>query len=565
MGLIATLLGAEPTTIERRTTPAAWMVDWLNDLHGGTNASGISVNETTALKYTAFWAAVDAISRAVAQLPLKVYSRQADGGRDEANAHPVYRLLHTRPNTQMSSYNWRALLQMWVLTWGNGYAEIKHNGAGRATSLNPIAPDIVQPKLNAAGEIFYEIGPAQGSRRQIDGYDVLHIRGAGDDLQGYSPVRLFRETIGLGLAGQKHGAAFFGNGARPGGILEHPGQLGDGAIKRLRTDWKKLHGGPEKANEIAILEEGLKWHETSMPHDDAQFLETRQFQVVDIARIFHIPPHKLQDLVRATFSNIEHQAIEYVQDCLGPWLVNWEQELNYKLFREREWGTFYTQFNADGLQRGDSQARGEFYSKMWGIGALSQNEIRAKENLNPIDGGDRYFVPVNMQPADRAGVEPEPQPAAAPAPDGGDDADQDAEPDAKSRAAAIERAHAGLFLDLCTRIITKEITALRRAAQKPVRFGEKLDAFYAGHAEFIHPLLLPAAEAYAAAVGMHLDAAAVIGEFARNHAEFAHGRLWGVPEKRLNAKIDEWEANGPAIMVRALMQELKHAHAKAGS
>jgi len=540
---------------EQRLYPPTWLPAALQALLGGGKShSGITVDENKALTYTVFYSAVDLIARSVAELPLHVYERGAGDVRNKAIAHPNYDLLHTRPNLEQTSFGWRQGMQGWTLTWGNAYAEIERNGAGRAVGLWPIPPNQITIERDKANQLVYrqidERGQAVGS---WSAYDILHVHGLGDGIVGWSPVRLFREAIGLGLAEETHGASFFGNDARPGGVLEHPGKLGDKAIEHLRASWEDRHAGPGNTAKPAILEEGMTWKTVGIPNDDAQFLESRKFQVAEMARVFHIPPHMLGDLDRATFSNIESQGIEWVQYCLGPWLKAWEQELDYKLFTAAERKRYYTKFSVTALLRGDAAARSAYYTGLWNIGAMSQNEIRALEELNPVEGGDQHFVPMNMIPAELAGKQfdkPEPALPDEPAPD--DEPDDEPDDDDAARSAA---AHRELLVEACGRVVYKEVNALRRAIKKPETFTANLDEFYKDHASFVVHVLRSAVLACAAAIGVSCDG--YIKQFADEYAGRAHGRLWGVTESQVPVLLDDWEARAPEQMADRILADLR--------
>ena len=384
---------------ERATlrTPTTWL---FNSLTGGKSASGISVNETSALSYSAVYASVRLLSESVASLPLHTYERLTDG-KQRAREHPVAKILSNKPNDQISSFSFRETLMGHVLTWGNGYAEIVRDGSGTPTALLPITPDRVRVTQESSGQVLYIVD----EEVTLEQDSMFHISGLGfDGLIGYSPITLSKECIGLGLAAEQFGASFFSNGARPGGVLVHPGKLSQEAADRLRESWSNTYEGSGRAGKTAILEEGLNWVNLGIPPDDAQYLETRKFQVDEIARWYGIPPHMIGSMESATFSNIEHQAIEYVTHTLRPWLVRWEQEISRKLFMEDD---FFPEFVVDGLLRGDTKTRYESYRVARETGWLSINEIRSLENRNGIGpAGDEYIQPLNMGTV--AG-EPEPE------------------------------------------------------------------------------------------------------------------------------------------------------------
>ncbi len=380
-------------------------------------AAGVTVNEYTALNYSAVWAAVQRISGDVGSLPLVLYRRTGNGGKEPMREHPLYRLLHDQPNPEMTAVVFRETLQAHLLTWGNAYAEIEWSKGGQARYLWPIAPNRVTPERDSAGSLYYKIQNSNGTEVEIDTGNILHIPGLGyDGTCGYSPIRMARDSIGLGLATERFGGAFFGNGTTFGGILTHPGRLSEPARKQIRESIKAMHGGPDRALKMGIFEEGMTFTQLGVPPDDAQFLETRKFQVTEIARWYQIPPHMLGDLERATFSNIEEQQIDYTTGTLRRWLVRWEQEVNRKLVLQPN--LQFVEHNLDGLLRGNIESRYQAYAvgRQWGW--LSADDVRAKENMNPLpdNTGAIYLVPQNMAPADRINdiidAQTEPEPAA---------------------------------------------------------------------------------------------------------------------------------------------------------
>jgi HK97 family phage portal protein len=387
---------------------------------GGATTSGAAVTEWTALNFASWWGAVQIISNAVAALPLFLYRRLPDGGKERFTGHPLYRILHDEFNGEMTSVKARQTMQAHVLTWGNAYAEIIRNEANQVAQLRPITPDRVTPDLNERGDLIYRVHQPKSGRDRIFSADtILHIPGLGfDGLVGYSVVRKARETIGLGMTAEAYGAQFFGNGAVSSLVATHPKTLQEPARKNLKQSITEAIGGGKK-HSVLVLEEGMTVEKTSIPPDDAQFLLTRRFQAVEICKWFNLPPHKLAELDRATFSNIEHQSIEFVTDCLRPWLVTWEQELNRKLVRPLERTIQFTEHLVDGLLRGDLPSRYAAYAvgRQWGW--LSADDVRERENMNPLpDGtGQQYLVPMNMTPADRVDdlIDAQTRPPAPPA------------------------------------------------------------------------------------------------------------------------------------------------------
>jgi HK97 family phage portal protein len=378
--------------------------------------SGVDVSEFTALNYSAVWAAVQCIAGDVGSLPLVLYKRVGDG-KEPLRDHPTYRLLHDQPNPDMTAVVFRETLQAHLLTWGNAYAEIEWRGDGRPNALWPIEPNRVTPERTAGGGLRYKVQGYNKADVYFAPEDMLHIPGLGfDGTCGYSVIQKARESVGLGIAMERFGGAFFGNGTTFGGILTHAGRLSDAARKNIRESFNAKHQGVHRAHNFALLEEGMTYTPLGVPPDDAQFLETRKFQITEIARWFQIPPHMLADLERATFSNIEQQQIDYYTRTLRRWLVRWEQEINRKLVLQQ--GTQFVEHVIDGLLRGDIESRYAAYAvgRQWGW--LSADDVRSKENMNPLpsDAGKIYLVPINMAPADRINEVIDAQVAPAPAP-----------------------------------------------------------------------------------------------------------------------------------------------------
>ena len=381
-------------------------LEWMDGFGGRKSKAGTTVTPGTANGLSAYYASIRNISEDVGKLPLRVYKETSDG-KEVDRLHPVNRLLSEAPNEEMTPITFKETITAHCLGHGNGYAEIVRNVAGVPTGLYPVHPDNVTVMRDSrTKKIVYKVKNDGAFLREKDGYtiiltkDMLHIRGlGGDGLVGYSVVRFAVESLGAALATQNYAGSFFGNGLSLGGILEHPRKLGKEAKDYLIKSWEKRHKGSDQAHKVAILEEGMKWTQTTISPKEAEMIELRKFQTVDIARWFRIPPHKIGSLERATFSNIEHQAIEYVQDCLGPWLVRWEQEVDTKLLPERK---NYPKFSVQALLRGDSKSRSEYYRNQLNLGAMSINEVRELEDQNSIGpDGDHYFMQLNMTTIDR--------------------------------------------------------------------------------------------------------------------------------------------------------------------
>ncbi len=381
------------------------MVSGAPTFYFGTSASGKAVNPRNAVQVSTVYACVRVIAETIASLPFGVYEEQEDGSK-KATEHPLYRLLHDEPNPEMTSFVMRETMLTHLLLWGNSYSQIIRSGRNRIIGLYPLLPDKMDVDRDKNGSLTYTYTTTDGKMVSLSPADVLHIPGLGfDGIMGYSPIALEKNAIGLGIAAEEYGSRFFQNGARPSGVLTHPNTVKD--PKRLRESWNAAYGGSSNGSKVAILEESMTFTPISLPNNEAQFLETRKFQVEEICRIFRVPPHLVGNLDRATFSNIENQSIDFAVHTIRPWLVRIEQAMNRALFTESEKGHFYVQFNIDGLMRGDYKSRMEGYSIGRQNGWLSANDIRALENMNPIpseEGGDTYLVNGNMVPIGLAGI-----------------------------------------------------------------------------------------------------------------------------------------------------------------
>lgn len=368
----------------------------------GRTTSGKPVNERTAMQTTAVYACVRILAEAIASLPLHVYEYQDDGGKKLVHDHPLYYLLHDEPNPEMTSFVFRETLMSHLLIWGNAYAQIIRDGAGRVLGLYPLLPDKMEVQRDDRGNIYYVYSRNSDENPMFKEYgniklkaeDVLHIPGLGfDGLIGYSPIAMAKNAVGMTLACEEYGASFFANGANPGGVLEHPGVLKDPS--KVRESWNSVYRGVNNAHKIAVLEEGMKYQQIGIPPEEAQFLETRKFQINEIVRLYRIPPHMVGDLDKSSFSNIEQQSLEFVKYTLDPWVIRWEQSLQRSLLLPGEKGKYFIKLNVDGLLRGDYQSRMNGYAVGRQNGWFSANDIREMENMNPIpdeEGGNLYLV-----------------------------------------------------------------------------------------------------------------------------------------------------------------------------
>ena len=443
MGIASTILAKLGYDKRSNTSnPSQWLIDWV--CGGESTSSGVHVTAQKALKYTPFWAAVRIITSTVAALPFMVYERLPNGkGKDKVTDHRVYTLLHERPNDYMDAIAFIESRQAHVLTYGNGYAEIQRDGGGRPVALWPLMPDRTERKIKD-GLPYYEVRLPLGGTANLPDYNVLHIKGLGfDGYSGYDVVSYHKEAIAYGIAVKEYGSRFFSGDGAPGGVLEHPKALSDLAKKHLQESWSAGHTGLKQAHRMAILEEGMQWKQQAVDPKQAQALEVQKYTVDDCSRIFQIPPHMLGSMDRATFNNIEEQNLKFLAMTMLYWFRKWEQEVNYKLFMPSEKGRLFAEILVDALLRGNIKSRYEAYAIGRNGGWLCVDDIREKENMNPLpDGKGQIFLePLNMKEAgtgadDSGGT------------GGGDDVDDD-----------VRTAHRALIASQFSRIITKQIKA----------------------------------------------------------------------------------------------------------
>ena len=394
----------------------------------GKADSGEKVDEKSAMQIATVYACVRLLAETVAGLPLHLY-RMKDGSnaKERAVDHPLYKLLYRQPNPEMTSFSFRETMMTHLLLWGNSYAQIIRDGKNNVLALYPLLPEYVETDRDEKGQIYYiyhaytDEVPGEQNNDEVPGeqnkdiyfrYDeIFHVPGLGfNGLVGFSPIAMMKNSLGTTLAVEKYGSSFFRNGAQPSGVLEHPGVLKN--PEKIRENWSDVYGGANNAHKVAVLEEGMQYKAISLPPEDSQFLSTRQFGVNEICRIFRVPPHMVQDLEHATFSNIEHQSIDFVVHTLTPWLVRFEQAIIKDLLLPDEQDLYFPKFNVDGLLRGDYQSRMQGYATGISNGFLSPNDIHRLENMDLIPaekGGDDYYLNggyVKLEDAGKAAVKP---------------------------------------------------------------------------------------------------------------------------------------------------------------
>jgi HK97 family phage portal protein len=496
------------SSLERRFHPSQNPDGWfLRHFGNEPSIAGVTVNEDTALSATAVWAGVRIIAETVAMLPLELYERQDDRTKKPARALTLWKVIHDEPNPEQTSFEFREMQQGFLLLWGNCYAQKIYNGRGEVSELWPLVPWRVTPERTANNTLVYRVRlPGnQGGEVTLPADDVLHIKGfSSGGVLGDNVVEKFRNSIGLSLAAEEFGGRFFGNGLTASGGLEFPGKLGVEGRKNVRDSFTEAHGGVGKSHRLMILEEGMKWFQMTVDPEKAQALQTRKFQVTEVSRILRLPPHLLYDLERSTFTNIEHQGLEFVTYSMQPWLTRWEQRLNRSLLLPSQRQKYFTQFEVKGLLRGDVAARSAFYQQMFNVGAYSPNDILNHEGEQPVEGGDQRFVQLNLTPLDQiaemvaAQIKDKPplQPKAP---------DKPAEP-AKPEPAARSVLEPVVRAEV-ERVVRRQVKAVRAAVKKsPQEFRVWADSFFEKETGIVTESLTPALASLSALAGVTFDA-----------------------------------------------------------
>jgi HK97 family phage portal protein len=395
MSWIDRLLG-RPEAIKDWQPPLDGWQPPVEDVWGISNAGPV-VSAESAMRLSAVWACVRILSETIASLPLHVYRELANGDREKAKGAPEYEVLHSRPNRRMTSFIWREVGEAHLETWGNHYAEIVRGALGELIELHPLRPDRMDVRWEGGTRVYHYRNP-DGSETVLQEAQVFHVPGFGfDGLIGYSVLRNHRDTIGLAQAAQEYGANFLRNNARPAMVLTHPRTLDPQAVGKISAQMDRLRGS-KGAGKTVVLEEGLTFQPIGIAPEDAQYIETRKFQVAEIARLFGVPPHLVGDVERSTSwgSGIEEQTLGFVKFVIGSRLKRWEQEIDNKLLANTD---LFAEFSVEGLLRADIKTRYEAYQVGRNNGWLSPNEIRRFENLPLRDdpGGNEYLLPMNLQ------------------------------------------------------------------------------------------------------------------------------------------------------------------------
>lgn len=516
MGLLASL--------ERRAQPALdddrYYEDYYTSKDGLTTVfapswAGVRVNESTALTVSAAWACIRLFSEVIGSLPIKTYQRNdKDDSKSLYRKHPLYRLLHDRPNPYMNAATFKECLQMHCETWGNCYAEIERDTQGNPLALWPLRPDRMTPEWDTDGSLVYFYRLPEGKTVKMPAYRIFHVPCfTWDGKIGLSPIAAAREELGMAIAMQRFGGSFFRNGATPQGVITHPKTLTPKAMTNLQESWYEQHGGLTRAQRIAILEEGADYKQIGIPPEDAQFLGSRQFELEDIARFWRVPPHLIGHLTRSTYNNIEHQGIEFVVYSIRIRTVRWEQEIQTKLVSAEDQDSVFAEYLIDALLRGDWKSRSESLEIMRRNAVINGNDWCRIENLNPIGPvGDIYTLPMNYvqlksdgSVSGFAGEEKNKFTAGASGPTS---KRAKGSPVVRNRLRA---AYSGLILQTADRAVRRETTDVRKLIKKHLvekhdldGFEEAITKFYRDHTEYLQknfgPLFRSYAEAITAAV-----------------------------------------------------------------
>lgn len=445
------------------TSSPEWTQLFTNDF---SNVAKENVNNQTALTVSTLYACIRNVSEDIAKMPLKIYIKKGQT-RIEKIKHPLVHLLQHQPNPDMTAISFRETMNAQAMGWGNAYAEIQRDISGNVISLWPLRPDRVSMyQTKGSNRCFYRVMSSDGQFSDIWAEDILHLHGLGfDGITGYNIISYAAQSIGAAIGMEKFAGSYFANGLHQSGNIKHPNNLSKEAQQRLKEQLRAEYGGADKAHQLLILEEGMEFAPNIIDPKASQMIETRQFSVSEFCRWLRVPPHKVADLSKATFSNIEEQNIDYVQDGLLGWCERWEQALWWKLLtpKEKDAG-YYFEHNVEGLLRGNVKARLEAYALMWDRGVYCINDILMKENMNPIPFGDLHFVPMNFITLEKA-------------------------------AQQTGEAVGSLVEDIAQRLANREIKELEKhtkhAEQDLDKFREWLEKFYSKHDRYISKAITP--------------------------------------------------------------------------
>jgi HK97 family phage portal protein len=542
---------------------------WMFEAFGADpSSSGESVNERTALGVSAYYAALRNISQDFGKLPVHAYRKQKNKSRERLDGSRIDRIMQN-PNPEMTAMSFKEVMVGNALVHGNAYAEIQLDNANRPVALWPIPSRSVTPYRMSNGQLIYRVKQEQ-REVVLRPNQVFHLKGiGGDGIVGYSIIQEAKHSLGLGLAAQKSAGKFYANGARLSGVLQCPVALEDQARKNLKESWVAAYQGSGNAGKTPLLEEGIEFKAISISPEDAQFIEQQKFTVTEICRWFNIPPHKLMDLERATFSNIEHQAIAYQQDAIQPWAVRFEQEAKRKLISQSD---VYIEVNIDALLRADTATRFEVYSKAIASGIRTMNEVRQLENLEPKEGGDELFANGGLMPISKLLADDPVMPPVAPAPDPEPQPEEDQqEPEEDSRSdlmANLVNAHVDVLSSAYSSLMTMEQDKASKA-EKRGDLAEWADEFYSGHPDYVRARIGSSLEAHARTVWAvtkngampqwaELAVQEAIVEASKRHAEASRESINnGIDPEDFSAERAEIFAADELRNINKLIEEMK--------
>ena len=525
------------------------------------SSAGVPVTESTALSASAVFAAVRVIAETIAQIHWEIYQKTGEA-EIELDDHPLRILLDEEPNGEMTAFSWRIAMLTSYYLHGNMLAEIERNGAGYPIGLWWIHPGRVHVRRDPAGGMFYAVTDPDGLNPvRVEAANMYHVPLlASDGIAGRGLIQRARDSIGLLVGMEQYASSSFANGARPAGLLKHPGKLTEAARANIRSEWEALHRGADKAGRTAVLQEGMDFQPMQMSAVDAQLLEQRQFQIAEVARWFNIPPHLLRDLSRATFGNIEHQGIEYQTYTIRPLCRAMEQEAQRKLVPRAERSTIHTELDLDDLQLIDRKSRFDAYAVARQNGWMSANEIRDEEGMNPIEGpeGDAYLINGNMIPLGLAMAGGVASLTATPAPVIGEPSVATPE---EGRSVAVGDSEMGLALagileGALSRVLTKERNAASKAAKEPSKFLRWLDEFYSHHSTTFEAEIAPTLRAIALHLGRSIDP----GEVVRQHVEQSRQALLTAAEvsvdrfgESVETCVRSWDSSRAAAFAQGVL------------
>lgn len=523
------MMGFLTRAFDRRSVTVVGDELWRSWKAAGS-AAGVSVTPETAMTFSAVFAAHKILSESTAMLPLFLL-KKLERGKIPATNKRLYSVLHDVANPEMDAYLVRETMTSHLASWGRAHAKLDYNADGEITAMWPIPPQRVEVGRDLNRNLVHKVTLPDGQKRTYQSWEMLYLRGMSPDgINVFTPIKLARQGIGLGLAAEAYGASFFGNGAAPQGVLRHPGTLKDEAYARIINSWNDAHQGIGNANKVALLEEGMEWIKIGIPPDDAQFLQTRQFQVEEIGRWYRIPNMMLNmSGANSTYASVEAYGLQFVIYTLYPWLVRWEKAISMQMLLERERNKYVAEHLMTAILRGDTPSRNAAYAtgRQWGW--LSVNDVRELENMNPIEGGDVYLTPSNMVNA--------------------------------SEPTKVQRSYLPVLIDAVQRVLRREANDIRGAVQKifarrgAEEFADWLSEFYQEHQDFIVRNLTPALQGYAEMIASGEDFTSVqlrVGEslrmFALRRAGQVQEQIKGVlhetdPASAITGILDSWDSN----------------------